>query len=171
MEQHSENILSQKSIQEMIMVANEYCHFIEEAETHSKDIIVSILQKLMPLLYLKGALLPTVQVSNPDANMHFVTEEEWFHVHQTLLNKFGEDDAVSFQDVETNGSDDSAAQSISEDLADIYQDMKDCIKLLQINTKDAQENAISELQQLFVEHWGLRVCRIQYSIHLLEMKK
>lgn len=171
MKNDTENILLQKSIQEMVMVANEFCHFVETAETQSKEIVLNVLQKMMPLMYLKGSLLPEISVSNPDANVRFVTEEDWNNIYNVLKNKIENDDHFLFLKNDSESDDTPETFSISEEIADIYQDMKDCLKLLQINTKDAQENAISELYNLFMNHWGIRVCRVQYAIHQMKSCK
>lgn len=166
MNNDTENILSQRTIQEIIIVANEFCHLIETVETQSQEIFIHVMQKIMPLLYLKGSLIPEITVSNPDANLHFVTEDDWNKIFQMVKEKLGKKDVFLFR-----SEDDLSAKvetfSIAEDITDIYQDMKDCLKLLQLNTQDAQENAIFELRQLFFNHWGIRVCRVQYALHEL----
>lgn len=170
MKNDTENLLSQRSIQEMVMVANEFCHFIENTENQSVDIILSVLQKMMPLMYLKGSLLPEVSPQNPDALTFFVTEEIWMNIYTQLKHKLQEQDAFWFPEEDVDKGDAVLQKSISEELTDVYQDMKDCLQLLQLNTKDAQENAISALQKLFLDHWGVRVCRVQYAIHLYQNK-
>lgn len=170
MEKNTENILSQKSIQEMVMVANEFCHLIESSENQNIDVFVSILQKMMPLMYLKGSLLPDIHPQNPDALTYFVTEEDWSNIFNKLKNIFQNRDLFLFTSEDCEKNDRVAEFSMSEDLSDIYQDMKDCLKLLQLNTKDSQENAISELHRLFNKHWGVRVCRIQYAVHFYQNK-
>lgn len=167
MDNESENLLSQRSIQEMVMVANEFCHFIENAENQSVEIILSVLQKMMPLMYLKGSLLPTIEVKNEDALTFFVTEEDWTNIYSMLKKKLQMDDLFLFVEDDADKDEVPSQKSISEDLADVYQDLKDCLQLLKLNTKDAQENSISELQKLFISHWGIRVCRLQYAIHFI----
>ena len=53
---------------DMLKVANEYCLFIEGIENFPTDELFVFIQKLIPLLYLKGCLLPEIFVDNPESN-------------------------------------------------------------------------------------------------------
>lgn len=57
--------------------------------------------------------------------------------------------------------------SISENLADIYQDMKDFIMLFQKNTHAARECAIADFKMLFGNHWGYSIGNILTRVHYL----
>ena len=58
-EPSDKDIVYSKNVIEFITVVNEYCLFIEKAENYSKDDIIQYMLKICPLIYLKGALLPT----------------------------------------------------------------------------------------------------------------
>ncbi len=152
---------------EMLTVANEYCLFLEKAEDYNRDQILEFVQKIGPLLYLKGALLPAVEISDPLANERFVTEEQWQELFLVLQNNFGKDDI--FWSSRREGPDEHglAKASLAEHLADIYQDMKDFVILYQKNRLASKENAAAECRQLFRMHWGPRLADIQRPIHFI----
>jgi hypothetical protein len=152
---------------EMLTVANEYCHFVEKAYQYEIDDILSYLQKILPLLYLKGSLVPRATVKNPEANERFVTEENYEIIFNELRNKFKPKD--EFWLIEnTDGNDNEPVKaSVAEHLTDIYQDLKDFILLYAKGTESAKENAVHDVKVFFENHWGIRLVQSQNYIHSL----
>jgi len=155
-----------RNVIEMITVANEYCLFMESIDKYSKDDTIFYLQKLLPLLYIKGCTLPIVDVQFPEANERFVTEENWQTVFNDARNIFGKNDEQWIVNHYEQDEESRIKISLSEFLADIYQDMKDFILLYQKNTKYARENAVFELKELFASHWGFRLLEVHKFMHL-----
>lgn len=166
-DQTIDDITLSKSVIEMATVANEFCYFFETLEKKDKEIILDFSQRILPLLYLKGTLLPEVTPNNPEANERFVTEEQWERIFTELRDKFGKDDEFWVIDPQYINETEPLKASLSENIADIYQDMKDFLMLLQKNTLAARENAISECSILIGNHWGYRVGNIFSRIHHL----
>jgi hypothetical protein len=159
-----------KNVFEIITVANDFCIFLAKIETYSKTEAIDYLQKVCPLLYIKGALIPDVEVSNPDANERFVTEGDWETLFNELRNKFQPDDEFWFIDNSGINDNNPIKGSLAEHFADIYQDLKDFLMLYQKNTLDAKENAVSELKRLFPIHWGLRIVNAMKILHYITLK-
>ncbi len=166
-DQTIDDITLSKSVIEMATVANEFCYFFETLEKKDKETILDFTQRILPLLYLKGTLLPVVTPNNPEANERFVTEEQWERIFTELRDKFGKDDEFWVIDPQYINETEPLKASLSENIADIYQDMKDFLLLLQKNTLAARENAISECSILLGNHWGYRVGNILSRIHHL----
>ncbi len=116
-----------KPVIEMITLANEYCLFFEKAAAYKREDILYYFQKVAPLLYLKGAMLPAVEVSDPGAAERFVTEEQWESIFKALREQFLEFDVYHIHD----HNQDSVEASLADNMADIYQDMKDFVMLYQ----------------------------------------
>lgn len=165
MTDYSEDITLSKPIIEMITVANEYCHFIDTCESKSKNGILEFVNRITPLLYLKGSLLPDIVVEDPDVNEKFVTAENWEIVFNMLRKKFDKDDEYWIIDPQYINETEPLKASLSENLTDIYQDMKDLILLFQKNTYGARQNAINECKLLFSTHWGYRIANIMTKVH------
>jgi hypothetical protein len=161
------DIVFSKSVIEFITVANEFCLFTEKAADYPLSDIMSFYQKLLPLLYIKGSLLPLIARENEIIAERYVTEEQWEIIYQPLHEKFAENDSIT--SVHKNEYDENviAFISISDNLSDIYQDMKDFIMLYQKGTLHAKINAVNECRRLFAEHWGYRVVNVQRAIHYL----
>jgi hypothetical protein len=167
MSNNSQDQIYSKNVIEVITIANEVCIFLEEIDKYEKQFICLYLQKILPLLYLKGALLPDVEVSSDEANDRFVTQEQWENVFNALKKKLGKDDFFLFIDHKTKPDDVPEKGSISEFIADMYQDLKDFLLLYQRNTVASRENAVHSCKVLFEEHWGEKLINIHKAIHLL----
>lgn len=163
----NDDITLSKQVVEMATVANEFCYFIENIEKKEKEIVLEFMQRILPLLHLKGSLLPNIEPEHPEANERFVTEEQWERVFNELRQVLGEDDEYWIIDPQYMNDTEPLKASLSENITDIYQDMKDFLLLLQKNTHAARENAISECKILHANHWGYRVGNIFTRIHHL----
>ena len=163
----NDDITLSKSVIEMATVANEFCHFFENIENKENESILNFIQRILPLLYLKGTLLPQLTPEFPEANERFVTEEQWEKIFTALRDKFGKEDEYWIIDPQYINETEPLKASLSENIADIYQDMKDFLLLLQKNTLAARENAINECNTLLGNHWGYRVGNIFNRIHHL----
>ena len=163
----NDDITLSKQVVEMATVANEFCYFIENIEKKEKEIVLEFMQRILPLLHLKGSLLPEIEPEHPEANERFVTEEQWERVFNELRQTLGEDDEYWIIDPQYINDTEPLKASLSENITDIYQDMKDFLLLMQKNTHAARENAISECKILHANHWGYRVGNIFTRIHHL----
>lgn len=162
----NENPVLSRQVIEMITVAHEYCLFFEDAEKYSAQDIFSYFQKVAPLLYLKGAVLPADVEADPDFAERFVSEEQWESVFKTLREKFESQDIYYLHDHNY----DSQQASLADNMADIYQDMKDFVMLYQKAPMQSKACAVAELQKLFENHWGIRVLNAAAAIHSILYK-
>jgi hypothetical protein len=159
-----DDLYSRKVI-DMLTVANEYCLFIEKAEDFTKEEVFQYTQKLLPLIYLKASLLPVIPVHDENAAEHFVTEEQWENLFNTLSIKFGNDDIYHFIDLNEKSHSDPVRASLAENLTDLYQDLKDFVLLFQKPLRISQENAVRDCKNLFETRFGYRLVNAQQAIH------
>lgn len=162
-----DDITMGKNSLEMLIVANEYCLFMEDIENKSKKAIFDFIHRVLPLMYTKGSLLPELEVEYPEANMRFVTEEQWEKLFTDLREKFADSDEFWIIDPQYINETEPLKASLAENLADIYQDMKDFILLYQKNTVAARQNAINDCKILFSNHWGYSISNIMAQLHHL----
>ena len=169
MERNVENIAQDpvfnRTVIEFLTVANDYCLFVEKAHKYKLNDILDYLQKIAPLIYLKGSMLPEVEPENPDADERFVTEENWEIIFNDMRDKFDDKDHFWFIDDPTFIDTEISKGSISELLADIYQDLKDFVMLYQKNTFNAKQNAVKSCKSLFARNWGYKSILLQKAIH------
>ena len=152
-----------KAAIEMLTVANEYCLFFEDAEKFNSEDILTYFQRLAPLLYLKGSLLPAIEVADDDFAERFVTEEQWENIFKELRGKLGPGERYFIHDHNY----DTREASLADNLADIYQDMKDFVMSYQKNSLPARQNALAMTRSLFANHWGPVVLQALGAVHRL----
>ncbi|RLD46103.1 MAG: hypothetical protein DRI86_04065 [Bacteroidetes bacterium] len=160
-----ENLEKVKSstVLELIRVAHEFCVFTERVEkTDIKDVL-SFYQKVMPLMYVKGSLLPELSEVDNSFAERFVSEEHWQSVFMNIKTKFGDDEYYWVVDQNRE----LMKSSLAEDIADIYQDMKDFVVLFQKNQLAAKENAVADAHRFLAIHWGPRLTSALKHIHTL----
>ncbi|MFH0999369.1 MAG: DUF5063 domain-containing protein [Bacteroidota bacterium] len=161
----SDNLAESKNVIEMITVAHEFCLFVERIESYPKEEVLVYFQKIIPLLYLKGTLLPHIEVSDDIYLERFVTAETWEIVFNDIRNKLKPNDEYWI----TENIDDTEAvkASIADNLTDVYQDLKDFVILYSKNTHTAREIAVVECKNYFEIHWGKRLLSALRAIHLI----
>ena len=165
METNTDPVYSRNVI-EFVAVANEFCKYAEHALELKGDELLKILQRILPLMYLKASLLPALNPYFEDGNEKFVTESDWTRIHETLREKFGSaDDYLEVFDEKMNESEGPVTSSISENFADIYQDIKDFLLLYQTGTNEVMNDAIWECRLNFETFWGQKLINSMRAIH------
>jgi hypothetical protein len=165
METTSDPVYSRNVI-EFVAVANEFSKYAEHASELKGDELLKILQRILPLLYLKASLLPQMEPFFEDGNEKFVTESDWNNINNTLREKFGSaNDYLEVFDEKIKDSEGPVVSCISEDMADIYQDMKDFLLLYQTGTQEVMNDAVWECRQNFENFWGQKLVNSMRAIH------
>lgn len=157
-----------RKVLEMLTVANEYCLFLEKAEGYSVEELLSFLQKIAPLIYLKSVLLPDFEVADDTAVEHYVNEEQWETLFNVLHAKFGEKDQFYFVDLREKSHTDPVKGSLAECFTDVYQDLKDFVLLYQNPLRTFKENAVQECKRLFETRYGYSLINSQAAIHCIQ---
>ncbi len=152
---------------EFLRVAHEYCLFIEQAGERERSEIYAFLHKIGPLIYLKGILLPDLTPDFPESTERFVTEEEWQEVFNFLRQRFLHEDEFYHVNYEEAIEYEAVKASLSENFADIYQDLKDFVILYQRNSQAARQNAVFECKSLLNSRWGPKLLANLRYIHYL----
>ncbi|HNW56160.1 MAG TPA: DUF5063 domain-containing protein [Bacteroidales bacterium] len=155
-----------RNVIEFVAVANEFCKYAERASEVKGDELLKILQRILPLLYLKATLLPQLSPFFEDGNEKFVTESDWIKIDETLKDKFGTaDDYLEVFDEKIKETEGPVVSSISENMADIYQDLKDFLLLYQTGTGEVMNDAVWECRMNFENFWGQKLTNAMRAIH------
>jgi hypothetical protein len=162
------SLVYSKNVIELITVANEFCSFLERADEMESTDFMSRLQKLLPLLYLKASLLPEFEFEADDELEKYVTEVEYNLIQQKVAEHTGAGD--DYQEVFVQGmqfSETALTSSIAENVADIYQDMKDLVMLFRTLNEEVMEQALWECQTGFAQIWGQKLVNCLRAVHNL----
>lgn len=162
------SLVYSKNVIELITVANEFCSFLERSEEMESADFMGRLQKMLPLLYLKASLLPKFEFEPDDELEKYVTEVEYNLIQQKILAHTGAGD--DYQEVFIQGmqfSESALTSSIAENVADIYQDMKDLIMSFRTMNDEVMEQALWESQNNFAQIWGQKLVNCLRAVHNL----
>jgi hypothetical protein len=155
-----------RNVVEFVAVANEFCKYAEHASELKGDELLKILQRILPLMYLKASLLPQLEPFFEDGNEKFVKEAAWTIINDTLKEKFGTaDDYLEVFDDKIKETEGPVVSSISENMADIYQDVKDFLLLYQTGTGEVMNDAVWECRMNFENFWGQKLVNSMRAIH------
>ena len=165
MEKESQTIFD-KNVIEFVTVAAEFCAFLERAESMKLSTFVDTSLKILPLLYLKASMLPKCETIGDEAPETYVTEEVYEILRINLAGLMGDKDDyldVFVQDMVY--SDQPIKKSISEDLADIYQDIKDFIFVFQLGLNETMNDSLAICQENFGMLWGQKLVNTLRALH------
>ena len=168
MEDTLKTIVFSKNVVEFVTVANEFCGYIEQSSEASSEEFTDRVLKILSLLYLKAVLLPDVELLNEEGNEKFVTEFDWQFIRNGVEAHLQDKDTyLDFFDAEMNETPEPVASSISENLADIYQDLKDFIEIYKLGNEALSNDAIYECKLNFHEIWGFRLVNSLRMLHYI----
>jgi hypothetical protein len=155
-----------RNVIDFVAVANEFCKYAEHASELKGDELLKILQRILPLMYLKASLLPSLNPYFEEGNEKFVTESDWSGIDEILKEKFGTaNDYLEVFDDKISETDGPVLSSLSENMADIYQDIKDFLLLYQTGTEEVMNDAVWECRMNFESFWGQKLVNAMRAIH------
>jgi hypothetical protein len=165
MEKNHQVIFS-RDVVEFVTVAAEFCAFLERSEGAKRNSFVDTTLKILPLLYLKASLLPECEMQGDEAPETFVTEEIYEVMRMDIASILREkDDYLEVFLPEMAYSDTPIKKCISEDLADIYQDLKDFIFVFQLGYDETMHDSLAICRENFGMYWGQKLVNTLRALH------
>ena len=170
MENNQQSFVYSSNVIEFMTVAVRTCVFLEqEIENESRESLVSKLLGLLPVLYVKARLVPAAEPSDDGFLEQFCTEEQYERVRSAVAEKLGDDDVYLSLPVENGRYDDiCATRSISEDVADIYQALKDMAHNYQLHDEEIMREAVADCLYSFKDGWGMKLLDAVHALHIIE---
>lgn len=165
MKKESQTIFD-KNVIEFVTVAAEFCAFLERAEGMKRKAFVDTTLKILPLLYLKASMLPKCETIGDEAPETYVTEEMYEVLRINLSDILAEkDDYLEVFLPDMAYSDQPIKKNISEDLADIYQDIRDFIFVFQLGLNETMNDSLAICQENFGMLWGQKLVNTLRALH------
>ena len=159
-------VIFDKNVVEFVTVAAEFCAFLERAEGMKRSMFVDTTLKILPLLYLKASMLPKCEMIGDEAPETYVTEEIYEVLRINLASVLAEkDDYLEVFLPDMAYSDEPIKKNISEDLADIYQDIKDFIFVFQLGLNETMNDSLAICQENFGLLWGQKLVNTMRALH------
>ena len=165
MESENNPIYDRNTI-EFVTVALEYCTLVETAKQYSILEFADKATKMLPLLYLKASLLPPVETDEDMIPELTVTEDMYEAVRNRIADLLGEKDTyLETFHPDMQFSDAPIAAFISENLADIYQDVGNFVSLFRQGNEEVMQEAVALCRANFREYWGQQLLNALKALH------
>ena len=159
-------VIFDRNVIEFVTVAAEFCGFLERAEGMKRDKFVDTSLKILPLLYLKASLLPECEMMSDEYPENYVTEETYEILRMNIASVLTEkDDYLEVFLPDMAYSDTPIKKCISEDLADIYQDMKNFIFIFQLGLNETMNDSLVICKENFGNIWGQKLVNTLRALH------
>lgn len=151
---NSKTIFAQGTI-DFVTVAAEFCAYLEQSTDRSKEQFVDTMLKLLPFLYVKAHLVKRVESNGDFLPDDKVTEEDYNWIRNIIYSILGNDDDYEELVFDPNTqSDETKWSSISENLADMYQSLRNFVSAYQIGIEDCMHDALWLVMDQFELFWG-----------------
>lgn len=155
-----------KEVIEFVAVSKEFCDFIETASQMTRKEFLQRLQKFIPLIYLKGALLPVSESEENGLAEDGVSEDDYNYLYTELNRLLGEyDEYLEVFDDNMQYSEAPVVNSISEKVCDIYQDLKNFTGSFRCGIPEVIGEALWELNNNFELYWGKACAGVLRAVH------
>jgi len=165
MNEESQVIFDRNTV-EFVTVAAEFCGFLERAENMQRETFVDTTLKILPLLYLKASMLPKVEQLGDEETETYVTEEIYEILRMNISYVLAEkDDYLEVFLPDMKYSDTPLKRNVSEDLADIYQDIKDFVFVFSLGFNQTMNDALYQCKENFAAYWGQKLVNTLRALH------
>ena len=166
MKKEESQVIFDRNVVEFVTVAAEFCRFLEQAEGMKRTDFVDTILKMLPLLYLKAILLPPCEIMGEEEPENYVTEETYEVLRMNLAAILADrDDYLDVFVSDMKYSDQPITRYISEELADIYQDVRDFIFVFQLGLNETMHDALAICQENFRLYWGQKLVNTLRALH------
>ncbi|MBR1882094.1 MAG: DUF5063 domain-containing protein [Muribaculaceae bacterium] len=151
-----------------IALANEYCEAIELALNQGEaSALADKMLRMLPRIYIVTSDLPVTDDAWRESYIEpTLTEQRYDSVRDALSAVLAEDDVyleVMVEDMKY--SDTPIATSISENLADLYQEFYNFVNSIADLPTSMQQELVAACVDNFYQYWGQTLCNVTRALH------
>ena len=164
------NKLSPNSLA-FIALANEYCQTLERLMELERTEFINVMLKLLPRLYIVATDLESYD-DDYYVDMQFALNEQDYDQLRSLISMVMAPDDVYLEVFEEDMkySDTPISASVSENLADLYQEFFNLVYSVKDADTDAQMQLLALCKENFKDYWGQTLCNVLRALHSISYK-
>jgi hypothetical protein len=152
----------------LIALTNEYCHTLETVMDSTRDELVVSLLKLLPRIYISVTDIDIDTNNSENYIDSFLKEETYDQLKNEISEIMAEDDVYLEVFVEDmRYSDTPIATSVSENLADLYQEFFNFIASVQNVSTELQIEISAQIKENFKSYWGQILCNVMRALNTI----
>ena len=162
---NEDNYLYSQPVLDFITVSTEFCKYLEQSEGRELDEFLHVMRGMLPMLYLKASMLGNVPEQAGWLEKK-LTEADYDYVRGCVARILGEKD--DFLDVfveDFKYSEHPVLCTISENLADIYQQLRELVEAFREGYEETMQLALYEAMDEFYLQWGQKLLNSLRAIH------
>ena len=164
----NETVLS-KQTEDFVRTSLEFCVLVEKNTQSGRDFFIDNMIKVLPLLYLKISIIPAIE-ENYDSDLSVKVNEEMYNRVENAIGLLLGNDNLYLETFhpDIRLSDSPVAVKISEDLADIYQDLGNFIAVFKNGQKETMNDSLALCILNFEKYWGQRLLNALRALHYIK---
>lgn len=150
----------------LVRAANETAIFLEELKGKNGRAFISEAIKHLSEVYYTMLRVEDKEAVLESGLELTVSEQDWAEIFHQIAATLGSHNEF-LRPAEEGEFDDSdlVTHSISEDLSDVYQELKDFTSQFSRGVEELMNDAVWEVKARFFEHWGKKLLRVLSSLH------
>lgn len=166
------SILNTNSIA-FIGLCNEYCVALQQCREMEPDEFIDRMVHLLPRLYISATDLSVNYVEEEEPYLDSVLDEDAYDaVRADIAALMGEDDVyLEVFEEDMKYSDTPVSASISEGLADLYQEMYNFINTVRDTTDEVTALALISVRDDFRSYWSATLCNVLRALNHLKYSR
>ncbi len=151
---------------EFVKISKDFIDMLQDEQPEDrKDFIEKSLQ-ILPMMYAKLLVVPSNEPEFDSGNEKHVTEEEWSGIYQKIYGILAsQNEYLDIPEEEEYDRMEIISRELSDDLADIYQDVKDFLENFRMGVEEVMNDAIWECRVNFENYWGKKLLRASLNLH------
>lgn len=169
--EQGDNYIYSEEVLNFVRNCKKFTDMLEREDADRRKESILELLGILPALYSSMIRLrPESPVYTMPAEK-FVTEEKWASVYRYVAGIMGSQNEY----LDLPGDDeydrlDIISRELSEDLADIYQDVKDFTEVFRYGSEEIMSEALWECRSAFENYWGEKSLRASLNLHKILMR-
>lgn len=157
---------------EFVKSANAYCKWLEEPGHSGSMAFIRASLQMLSRVYYTFVNIDKIEPVMENSNEKFVTEEDWSLIYQDVMNLLGKhNEYLRIADDNEFDRSDLVSHKISEDLADIYQDLKNFTLQYRQGVEEIMNDAVWEVMDNFENYWGGKLLNALQALNKLYVLK
>ena len=162
---------------DFITVGTEFCKYLEQLDTsvsqpgtddgpeNPRTAFIDVMRGLLPMLYLKASLMGEMP-EGEGYNAERLTEADYDYIRHGVASVMGGlDDYLDVFVEDFKYSDRPVLRTVSEDLADIYQAVRETVETFRDGYEDAMQVALYDVRESFKNEWGQKLLNALKALH------
>lgn len=151
-----------------VTASNSFCQLLDGSAAADGKAFITSMVEMLSRIYADFLVLGDTEPVYDSAPESTVTEQDWASVYQQVAKTLGRyNDYLRPAETDEFDRSEMVRHTVSEDLADIFQELKDFTVIYSRGLEELMNDAAWELKERFAEHWGTKLLRSLLALHEL----